>query len=172
MEEYRSIEDLPREKLIELCRTIAKNTIALDGVWFQAVEREHGFDDALALDVEAWRRYTTIEARRIRQLLGLPERSGLQGLARALEFRSCALVNRDELLWEGDSLVYRVVECRVQEARRRKGMQYHTCKPPGLVEYAGFASAIDDRIATEALSCHPDVADPTCNCSWKFSLPQ
>lgn len=66
--------------------------------------------------------------------------------------------------------MYRVVTCRVQDARKRKGMTYHPCKPVGLIEYSGFAATIDDRIETEVLSCHPDVTDESCNCMWKFTL--
>lgn len=170
--EYRRIDELPREKLLELCELYAKNWLAMDGVWFQSVERKFGLDEALEHDAEAWRRFTVIEARRIKAFLALPERPGLDGLARALRFRFYGALNQDEIVQDGGSLIYRVVVCRVQDARRRKGMAYHPCKPIGLIEYSGFAAAIDDRIATEALSCHPEVVDPTCNCMWRFTLSE
>ena len=48
-------------------------------------------------------------------------------------------------------------ECRVQSARRRKGMPFHPCKPVGCIEYSGFARTIDDRIECRCLSCYPEV---------------
>ncbi len=72
--------------------------------------------------------------------------------------------------WEDGDLVYRVVDCRIQAARTRKGMPLHPCKSVGLVEYAGFARAIDERITCSCLSCFPDVTDETCVCVWRFSL--
>lgn len=170
MTDYQQISDLPREKLLELCSIYAKNWLATDGLWFQGVEGKYGFDDALEIDEEMWRRFTVIEAKRIQAFLELGDRPGLPGLARALQFRLYAPLNVAETYMEGESLIYRVVTCRVQNARERKGMAYHTCKPVGLVEYTLFAKTIDDRIATEVLSCHPDVTDPNCNCKWKFTI--
>lgn len=171
--EYENIQDLPREKLIELCSVYAKNWLATDGLWFQGVERHHGFDNALQIDIEMWEKLTVIEAKRVREFLQLPEQPGLEGLRRALGFRLYAPLNEDTTYYEEDgSLIYRVVTCRVQHARQQKGMAYHTCKPVGLVEYSLFAKTIDSRIETEVVSCHPDVTDPTCNCMWRFRLAE
>lgn len=166
----RPLQDLSREQLEELIGLYAKNWLALDGVWFQAAERRYGMDAAMDLDEDAWRRYTEIEARRIKAFLGLAERPGLAGLERALRLRFYGQLNCDEVLREENALVYRVVDCRVQSARTRKGMPLHPCKRVGLVEYAGFARAIDDRLTCECLSCYPDVRDGACACAWRFVL--
>ena len=149
----RPLQDLSREQLEELIGLYAKNWLALDGVWFQAAERRYGMDAAMDLDEDAWRRYTEIEARRIKAFLGLAERPGLAGLERALRLRFYGQLNCDEVLREENALVYRVVDCRVQSARTRKGMPLHPCKRVGLVEYAGFARAIDDRLTCDAWYC-------------------
>lgn len=91
--EFSQIEDLPREKLLELVSMYAKNWLAMDGVWFQSIESKYGIDEALEHDAVAWRRFTVIEARRIKEFLGLPERPGLEGLARALAFRFYGALN-------------------------------------------------------------------------------
>ena len=70
----------------------------------------------------------------------------------------------------GNTLIYRTLDCRVQNARKRKGMEFHPCKAVGVIEYTGFAKTIDDRFECEALSCYPEITDETCNCSWKFIL--
>lgn len=168
--EYNKIEDLSREKLIELCEMYAKTWLATDGLWFQGVEKRHGFDEALQIDIEMWKDLTVIEANRIKQFLKLPDNSGLQGLKKALNFRLYSPLNKDELILDGNTLTYKVITCRVQHARQRKGMEYHTCKPVGLVEYSLFAKTIDDRIKTECISCHPEITDPSCNCIWKFTI--
>jgi hypothetical protein len=51
-------------------------------------------------------------------------------------------------------------------------MEFHPCKPVGLVEYAGFARAIDDRIQCAPVSCYPDITDDTCCCAWKFWIKE
>lgn len=167
---YNSINDLPREKLLELCTIYAKNWLATDGLWFQGVENTYGFDSALDIDGQMWEQFTVIEAKRIKQFLNLPDNAGLEGLKQALQFRLYAPLNEAELTLIDNTLIYKVVSCRVQYARHRKGLEYHTCKPVGILEYSLFAKTIDPRIETECLSCHPDVTDPTCNCCWKFIL--
>lgn len=170
MQEYRNIEELPREKLLELVNMYAKDWLAHDGVWFQSIEQKHGMDEAMEHDVNAWARFSPIEAKRIKQLLELPEQAGVDGLARALRFRFYASLNTDEIIIKGNTLTYRVTSCRVQSARERKGMPYHPCKSVGIVEYGNFAKVIDDRFTTEVISCYPDVTDDTCKCAWRFTL--
>ena len=168
------LQSLSKEQLLRLIEDYSKNWLAMDGVWFQSVERMRGMDEAMYHDAEAWKRYTVIEGKRIKQFLSLPQHPGLEGLALALQLRFYANLNEADLLWnpEKTTLVYRTRECRVQRARERKGMPFHPCKPVGEIEYAGFARAIDDRIACQCLSCFPDVTDTSCCCAWKFWLEE
>ena len=82
-------------------------------------------------DANAWARFTVIEAKKIKAFLGLPERAGLEGLAKALRLRFYANINEDEIILEGNTLVYRTLECRVQAARKRKGMPFHPASRGG-----------------------------------------
>ncbi len=166
----RSIDNLSKEQLLELLDIYAKNWLAMDGVWFQSIEQKFGMDEAMEHDINIWRHFTEIEANRIKAFLKLPEQSGIEGLKQALTFRMNASINEFEIVIKDNNLIYRTLDCRVQNARKRKGMEYHPCKPVGVVEYTYFAKAIDDRFICEAVSCFPDITDPTCNCSWKFTL--
>lgn len=164
------LDELTREQLVALLEITAKDLIALDGTWFQSLEAERGMDAAMEHDRSAWRRFVPSEARRLKKLLDLPDRCGLTGLAKALPLRCTSLANEWEIRWEdgGRALVFRITDCRVQSARKRKGMAFHPCKSVGELEYAGFAAALDDRIQCACLSCYPDITDDTCNCAWKF----
>ncbi|HOI26107.1 MAG: DUF6125 family protein [Paludibacteraceae bacterium] len=164
------ISDLSREELIDLVHIYAKNMLALDGVWFQSVESKLGMEEAMEHDRNAWLRYTVVEARRIKEFLHLSEQAGLEGLKKALAFRFYAALNGDEIIVDGDTLIYRTLSCRVQNARARKGMPFHPCKSVGILEYTYFAKEIDSRFECEALSCYPDVTDESCACAWKFTL--
>lgn len=171
MAKPEKISDLSREELLKLSNIFAKNWLAHDGLWFQAVEEKYGLDTAIELDITAWRKFTVIEAKRIIEFLGLGKNSGLVGLKQALAFRLYASLNEDEILIEDENvLVYRVKTCRVQHARESKGLAYFPCKAVGIVEYSLFAKTIDERFETEAVSCHPDVTNPDYNCIWKFKL--
>jgi len=172
MSENKNLEKLTRQQLEELIEIYSKNWLAMDGLWFQAFEKKFGMDEAMESDIEVWKKFTVIEARKIKQFLGLGEHPGLEGLAEALSFRLYSNVNKDERIIEGNTLTYRMLECRVQYARSRKRMDFHPCKSVGVVEYGGFAKVIDDRIKCECVSCFPDVTDDTCHCSWRFILEE
>ena len=166
-----TLDDLSKEQLNELVGIYARNIYALDGVWFQSVEQINGMDAAMELDRNAWRRFTVTEALRIKNFLQLTDHCGLEGLKKALSFRFSALGNPKVEFSETDnSLIYRVVDCRVQTARQKKGMELHPCKSVGFIEHALFAKTIDPRIGCETISCYPDITTPDCACAWKFTL--
>ncbi len=148
----------------------AKLWLAHDGLWFQEVEKRLGMEAAIAMDKGAWARFSPLEAARIKERLGLPERGGLETLAKALRARLYTLLNEDDLRLEDGRLVYTMTACRVQEARRRKGLDDFPCKEVGIVEYDTFARAIDPRLRTRCLACPPDPHPRDFTCSWEFTL--
>jgi len=166
----KMLEKLEKEQLLELVEIYCKNWLAMDGVWFQSVEQKFGMDEAIEHDENAWRRFTVVEANRIKKFLKLPELAGIEGLKQALSFRMYANINKDEIVIKDNVIIYRTLDCRVQNARKRKGMEFHPCKSVGIIEYTYFAKTIDIRFECEVISCYPDVVDNTCNCSWKFTL--
>lgn len=168
--EKTELARLSKAELVRLVEIYSKNWLAMDGVWFQSIERKLGMDEAMYHDAEAWRRFTVIEAKRIKEFLGLSEHAGVEGLSRALQLRFYANINDDRIEVDGNVLVYTAVDCRVQTARQRKGMPFHPCKSVGLIEYTLFAQMIDDRFMCTCVSCHPDVTDSTCACKWRFEL--
>lgn len=164
------LAEMSREQLIELIEMYSKNWLAMDGVWFQSVEKKLGMDEAMVHDCNIWRIFTKIEAQKIKKFLGLPERAGIEGLKEALQLRLYANINDDKIVIDGNTLTYSTLTCRVQHARESKGMELHPCKSVGLIEYGLFAKEIDDRFTMECVSCYPDITDKTCHCSWKFTL--
>jgi len=172
MKQANKIEDLSREELLELVKVYAKNWIAHDGSWFLSIEREKGIDEAIKYDIESWRMFTVIEAKRVKEFLGLKDNSGIEGLKKALRFRLYSSLNEDEIYIDEKEnyLEYRVKTCRVQAARRRKGLKDFPCKPVGIVEYSLFAKTIDERFEMEAISCPPEITNPDYFCIWRFYL--
>jgi len=164
------VKGMSRDDLIRLLDIYAKNWLAHDGCWFLAAEEKLGIDSAIDLDRESWRRFSPAEARRIMQSFGIPPGGGLQALAKALDYRLYAMVNEQEATWRADgALQFRMIDCRVQSTRRRKGLPDFPCKSVGIVEYTEFARAIDPRIRTECLACPPDATGDTY-CLWRFTV--
>ncbi|MCP4704041.1 MAG: hypothetical protein GY865_05485 [candidate division Zixibacteria bacterium] len=165
------LKTLPRETLEGMLVDFAKNWLAHDGLWFQAVEKETDMETAIKLDTEAWERFTKIEAKRIMLRHGINQNGGLDALKKALGFRLYAVLNEQTITDETDSsFVFKMVDCRVQSARKRKDMPPFPCKSVGLVEYEWFAKTIDPRIKTECIACPPDKGDRDFYCGWKFSI--
>ncbi|MGQ9818877.1 MAG: DUF6125 family protein [Candidatus Kapaibacteriales bacterium] len=167
---YEKIQNLSKEKLFELLKIYAKNWLAHDGCWFLAVESALGLEKAIEFDREAWRNFTVIEARRIKEFLNLPENCGLRGLQKALQFRLYSTINEQETIFENDKLFHYVKTCRVQQTRRRKGLPDFPCQSVGIIEYSYFAKEIDPRIETKSISCPPNISLPNYFCVWEFEI--
>lgn len=164
------LTDMPREKLITLVDAMAANWLASDGVWFQTMENRQGMSTSKRCNDTCWTRYSPLEASMIKSFLGIPEKAGLDGLATALNFRLYARINKQTTEKEGKCLILKMVNCRVQEARKRQGLEDYPCKSAGLVEYATFAHTIDERVKTECLGCPPDKHPEEWYCAWRFCL--
>ncbi len=167
----KAMVNLDSDTLKSLKKAMAVNWLANDGVWFQAVEFNENMALAKSCNDAAWSHFSPFEALRIKNLLGLGERPGLEGLKQALQFRLYADVNKQSVANETDtSFDFFMNECRVQLARKRKGLDDYPCKSAGIIEYTTFASTIDPRIKTRVIACPPDKHPEDWFCGWHFYL--
>jgi len=166
-----SLMSMSRESLLDLMDSVSVNWLVNDGVWFQAVEFAHGMNDAKRCNDSAWAHFSPFEAWTIKDFLNMPERPGLDGLKKALGFRVYANINVQSIVDEApDSFIFQMNDCRVQSARKRKGLDDYPCKSGGTVEYIYFARSIDDRISTECIGCPPDKHPDDWYCAWRFFI--
>ena len=162
---------MPREKMTEFIEGLGINWLAEDGVWFQAVEAEYGMLDAKRCNDSCWAWFSPFEAWSIKRLLNLAEQPGIEGLKKALGMRMYAQINVQSIIDESpNSIIFQMNDCRVQTARKNKGMDDYPCKSAGLVEYTNFARGIDSRIKTECIACPPDKHPEEWFCAWRFSI--
>ena len=73
MSHNKALDNLTREQLVELLKIYAKNWLAADGIWFQSVEKRRGMEEAMYHDVEIWKKFTVVEALKLKKFLHLPE---------------------------------------------------------------------------------------------------
>lgn len=165
------LEEMTREELLTLLRVYAKNWLAHDGCWFLAAEEAYGMEAAIALDTKSWERFAAAEARRIMREFRIPEQGGLESLERAMGYRLYAAVNPQQVEHVDErTMIFRMVECRVQKTRAEKDLPAFPCKSVGMVEFTRFAQAVDPRIETRCLSCPPDPG-AQASCAWEFRMP-
>jgi len=165
------LNQLSREELIRIIVDDAKNWLAHDGLWFQAVESRFGMDAAIEVDAEAWRSFTVIEAKRIMERLALLPGGGIAALVQCLQHRFYAKLNLQDVIEQNEErVVFRMLDCRVQSARKRRGLPDFPCKTVGVVEYSEFAKTVDPRIQTRCIACPPDNHPKQFWCAWEFSL--
>lgn len=167
----KELKDLSQAELTDLLEDAAKNWLAHDGLWFQEVEKKYGLDTAMELDRNAWEKFTVIEAKRIMKRLKMKPGGGIPALIQALNFRLYAHINTQEVIEQTETrCIFRMIHCRVQETRKRKGLADFPCKSVGIVEYSNFAATIDPRIETRCLTCPPDDHPLDVWCAWEFKL--
>jgi len=163
--------NMSKESLSALMDAVAVNWVVNDGVWFQAVEFTKGMNDAKRCNDSCWAQFSPVEAWAVKNFLNLPGKPGLEGLKKALNFRVYARINRHSIVDEGPGgFTFQMNECRVQSARKRKGLDDYPCKSGGLVEYTYFARSVDPRIHTECIGCPPDDHPEKWHCAWRFSM--
>ena len=170
-ERFPQLANLSRDELVAVIEDSAKNWLAHDGLWFQAMERAYGLDAAIKADAEAWRTFTVVEAKRIMERHGIASGGGTTALVKALSLRLYSFLNKQDVVEHSeDRVVFRMLDCRVQSARKRKGLSDFPCKQVGLVEYEWFAKTIDPRIETRCICCPPDKHPDDVWCAWEFTL--
>jgi hypothetical protein len=166
-------KDMDKEQILGLVIDAAKNWLAHDGLWFQEVEKKFGMDAAIELDGNAWKTFTQIEAKRIMKRLDIKPGGGIPALIQALKFRLYAFINVQEIVEASDThCIFRMNDCRVQSARKRKQLPDFPCKPVGILEYTYFAQTVDPRIETRCIACPPDAHPEDYYCCWEFTIKQ
>jgi hypothetical protein len=164
-------ESLSAEELREALLDASKLWLAHDGLWFLEWEKRHGIEEAMLADTEAWRQFARLEAARIMARLGLHPGGGVPALAACLRHRLYANICKFAMQQRGErELKLRMVECRVQDARARKGLPAFPCKCVGIVEFAVFAATVDPRFHTVCEQCPPDQRSAGGWCEWHFEL--
>ena len=167
----KELLNLTKEELINYIEDLSKNWLAIDGTWFQTVEKEYGLDRAIELDVDQWKRFTVIEAKRIMKRFNIESNGGIPALMKALNFRVYANINVQEIVEVSENrCVFRMNNCRVQYARNQRNLPDFPCKPVGIIEYGDFAKTIDPRIKTRCIACPPGPHPNNYYCAWEFYI--
>jgi hypothetical protein len=166
----KDIGSLSKEELIKRLKLATDVAMAVDGMWFMAVEEADGFDKALELDIKVWERYAEVLLKRIRKYYHL-EQTGLEGLKEV--FRLDPLwdsVEFEVVEDDGNRLMFQVNRCPALEAMERLERKTYTCEPVETVYFTTMARLYDPRIEVKALKLPPRSSDKDICCQWLFYL--
>ncbi len=161
---------MPKERLVDLMFAHIRNLWAVDGLYFLGIEERFGTEGATEIDRNVWEVMGKIEARRLRETLGIHE-NDIPAMIAALSNSSWALDLEDrEIHVEEDRAVIRNTDCRTQKTRLKKGLEEFPCKAVRWDYLKTFAREFDENIVVECNACPPGEHPDNLWCEWIIKL--
>jgi len=162
---------MSEDKLFELFSLQIRNLWRVDGLYFLGIEKKFGTEAATKIDAECWATMAILEAKSLRKLFSV-EKVDLTTLMYLLRNTSWALDHQQnkEIEVTPTKAVLRIVKCRTQEARLRKGLSEFPCKKVRYGYLKNFAKTLNPNIEVICKVCPPDEHPPDLWCEWHFIL--
>lgn len=164
------IDKLPKEKLADFIFLHLRNIWAVDGLYYLGIEEKYGTEVATEIDRNVWEILGKIEARRLKELMGI-KGNDIPSMLKALQYSGWALDLEDkEIIIEKDRGIIRNVKCRVQNTRKKKGLNEFGCKPVRWGFLKSFAKEFNLNIKVDCNVCPPDKHPDNLWCEWAFTM--
>jgi len=161
---------LQKEKLLDLFFLHIRNLWRVDGLYFLGIEEKFGTDGATQIDADCWKLMGQLEAKELKKAFGLKE-IDVAALLNLLTKTSWALdQTTKEIEISGNRGIFRVVKCRTQETRIRKGLDVFPCKKVRFGYLKSFARELNPQIEVECKVCPPGQRPDGLWCEWEFKL--
>ena len=161
---------MSKEKLLDLFFLHIKNLWRVDGLYFLGIEEKFGTDAATEIDADCWRLMGKLEARDLKDAFGFKEVS-VASLLDLLQKTSWALDQASkEVEVAANRGVFRVIKCRTQETRIRKGLGIFPCKRVRFGYLKSFAEELNPEIEVVCRVCPPGERPDGVWCEWEFRL--
>ena len=169
-QDRKMLSSVPRQKLLDRFFLHIRNLWRIDGLYFLGIEEKFGTNAATEIDANCWKLMGKIEARELKEILSIKE-NNLSSLLEILRNTSWALYQtKKEIDLTKTSIVFRVTECRIQEARIRKGLNIFPCKQVRFEYLKSFAEELNPKIEVVCKVCPPDKKTEDAWCEWEFKL--
>ena len=159
---------LSKEELLVLC---SKSINTMDGTWFTSVEDKCGFDIAMEIDMEVWRRYSLSHAWRLFKILEIDKADPITAIVQLVRSDPLKFTWKSEIMAQShDKAIIRRMVCPPQEGRLKAGKKlfpgYRICQ----TMYDSFAETIDPNINVSCLSNPPCTFRQSYWCEWQFEI--
>jgi len=168
--ELQIIADIPSEKIADFLFMHIRDMWTVDGLYFLGIEEEYGTEVATEIDRKVWEVMGKIEARRLKELFEITG-TDIPALMQAFCLAGWSLdLEEKEIIVEKDRAIIRNIGCRVQNARRKKGLSEFGCKPVRFGFLKSFAKEFNEDIIVTCTMCPPDTHPDDLWCEWEFTL--
>lgn len=170
--DYQMLKALPKDKLIQIMMFNNRNIWRVDGLYFLGIEDACGTDVATTIDAGVWNTMGTLEAKTLKKILDLKEAS-VDTVMKALHYTSWALDQQEKVITvENGNGILKILNCRTQLTRLKKGLSEFPCKQVRYNYLANFAKEINPHIQCICVSCPPDEHTSDVWCEWHFVLTE
>lgn len=162
--------NMSKERLVELMFTHLRNMWSVDGLYYIGIEDKFGTEAATEIDVKVWEVMGKLEARRLRDVLGI-EPNDIESIAQYMKATGWHLDLEDvELEIDDNKIIERNIDCRVQTTRIQKGLSEFPCKPVRFGYMQSFFKELNPNIEVECNQCPPDTHTEGLWCEWQIAL--
>ncbi|UEC41838.1 MAG: hypothetical protein METHAR1v1_90002 [Methanothrix sp.] len=161
----RVLDDGEKADYFQRCYTSA------DGLWFMMVEEMWGFEEALEIDRQVWSVLPKIQARTLREMLGVGK--GIGGLAECIAAKHSAEGFGFEMeAEEGGRLRLTISRCPWQDLMARSGRAHLSDRVGSIIcnaEYSAWAAEFseEDRKISFLLKSRICGGDDVCTFSFE-----
>lgn len=137
--------------------------VAIDGLWFMSVEKAHGYDEALKMDLEVWSSWVQILCKRIKRVTGI-EGDDLLSIVKVIKLASEIEGSDFEVVEMGDNrAVLRCANCRWYENLKKAGRTDRVpCDEIEEAIWPSFAKALNPKMQVKQLKSMPR-GDESCD---------
>lgn len=172
-DDRKRLKEIGIKSLLKLLFLQIRNIWRVDGLYFQGIEKDFGVENARDIDKDVWRILAKIEARDLKRIMDVTDVNDIEVFMNILLNTSWALYQTEKEYLVNDDMrrgVFKVVSCKVQEARIEKGLDIFPCKEVRYSYLKSFAEELNPSIKVDIMSCPPDKKPLDYWCGWKFSL--
>jgi hypothetical protein len=161
--------DLGADKLADLLLLHLRTLWTVDGLYFVNIEDAHGTEEATRIDANVWEITGKIEARRLKQFLGIQGDADLKTAFNANKLSGWALdlEGKEYSELKGDKMVMKNLECRIQKTRLSKDLGEFPCKKVRYGFLQAFFKEMNPNLQVDCIHCPPDEHPEGVWCHWE-----
>jgi len=171
----RTLMDFSKEALIRLWIATAKLYIGIDGYWFTLIKEKYGYETAIELENELWKRAAPMEFRRVAEAMNI-RGNDVASLFKALQMDpgSEGVMDLEYELKDKNHGIFTVRGCRSLEYWEKYGdtqMMKDGCAID-VWAFAEYARFFNPRMKTTCLKLPPRNSPDEIACQWEFKVEE